>query len=265
MLKISMLLNAAHPAEMDLSFPAFLAEEEATVMNAVFFEEDSESGQQQSLRAGSGFLRRGDDCMAEEEFRGFREACLQKKFSCHIHRRKGMPLVEMITVSRLSDVVMVDPATSFRQKDWPANDLAENFLKRTECPVIFAPSSFSGLHKIVFICDGTASSIAAIKQLVYLFPCFTDHLLEVIYSSAYVNNLAYKKEVAEWLNDHFSQVSIKDTPSPGNMALQEACAREPRILAVMGMQAQPKLLEGFYQGGGKAGKLPDIPVFMSRH
>jgi hypothetical protein len=77
-------------------------------------------------------------------------------------------------------------------------------LESAQCPVFAAPLTTKNLSEIVFTYDGSASSVAAIKQFTLLFPelrCLPVTLLEV--KSAYSYEIDFRDNINRYLRTHY--------------------------------------------------------------
>ena len=113
---------------------------------------------------------------------------------------------EVILESRFADLLIVSSESSFSTDiDIIPTDLVTSILKKSECPVIIAPLTFSHIKEIVFTYDGSASSVYAIKQFTHLFPQFRDvktTFLEV--NNSLTTEIDYKEKILEYLKMHYS-------------------------------------------------------------
>src|SRR6202041_341215 len=100
----------------------------------------------------------------------FLEACLFREVPARVHRDRGVPVSDILLESRFSDLIVVDPETSFRnmEKAFPGRFIRDVLLA-AECPILVSPYSFDSLDEVVFAYNGTSSSVFAIKQFTYLF------------------------------------------------------------------------------------------------
>jgi nucleotide-binding universal stress UspA family protein len=140
----------------------------------------------------------------------FREACLCREVSARVHRDRGVPVGDILSESRFSDLIVVDPETSFCSvdKSFPGRFIRDVLLA-AECPVVVSPYRFDGLNEVIFAYNGTSSSVFAIKQFTYLFPEFKN-------KKAVVVNVRNGDEAAieeqyrmkEWLSAHYEEVEF---------------------------------------------------------
>src|SRR5580658_5713782 len=113
--------------------------------------------------------------------RRFREACLCREVPVRVHRDRGVPIADILLESRFSDLIVVDPETSFHNADKSFPDrFIRDVLLAAECPVVVSPYQFEALNEVIFAYNGTSSSVFAIKQFTYLFPEFKNKKVVVV-------------------------------------------------------------------------------------
>jgi len=145
-----------------------------------------------------------------QRVRRFRQACVSREVSARVHRDRGAPLREILLESRFSDLIVVDPETSFRQvdKEFPGSFIRDVLLS-AECPVVVSPYQFESLEEVIFAYDGTSSSVFAIKQFTYLFPEFKSKraiIVDVHKDGETAIEEQYKMK--EWLSAHYLKVDF---------------------------------------------------------
>lgn len=138
----------------------------------------------------------------------FREACVNREVAARVHRDKGVPLEEALKESRFSDLIVVDPETSFRamETEFPGRFIRDALVV-SECPVMVSPYRFEGVDEVIFAYNGTGSSVFAIKQFSNLFPRLRDKKATVVQVSKGGDGFAGEPlGMQEWLSAHYEQV-----------------------------------------------------------
>ena len=140
----------------------------------------------------------------------FREACLCREVPARVHRDRGVPVADILLESRFSDLIVVDPETSFRNidKTFPGRFIRDVLLA-AECPVLVSPYSFDSLDEVIFAYNGTSSSVFAIKQFTYLFPEFK-HKKAIVVNVCDGERSAIEEQfkMKEWLAAHYEAVDF---------------------------------------------------------
>lgn len=140
----------------------------------------------------------------------FQAACLRRDIAAKVHRDRGVPVGDILLESRFSDLIVVDPETSFRRTD---NDFPGRFVRdvllAAECPVVVSPYQFDGLNEVIFAYNGTSSSVFAIKQFTYLFPEFRIKSAVVVHvSNGAEPAMEEQYKMKEWLSAHYDKVEF---------------------------------------------------------
>jgi hypothetical protein len=151
----------------------------------------------------------GSDPVLQQVHR-FREACLCREVPVRVHRDRGVPLEEMILESRFSDLIVVDPETSFRktEREFPGHCIQE-VLPAAECPVVVSPYHFERMDEVIFAYDGSASSVFAIKQFTYLFPVFKNKKAVIVNINKQERSAIDEQfKMKEWLSAHYQDVNF---------------------------------------------------------
>jgi nucleotide-binding universal stress UspA family protein len=148
----------------------------------------------------------------------FNEACINREVAAKVHRDRGVPVDDILLESRFSDLIVVDPETSFRKVDkgFPGRFIRDVLLA-AECPVVVSPYKFDSLDEVIFAYNGTSSSVFAIKQFTYLFPEFKHKKAVVVdVSNGEETAIEEQYKMKEWLSAHYLQVDfvlLKGDPS----------------------------------------------------
>jgi hypothetical protein len=154
-----------------------------------------------------------DVCAADpvlQHVHRFREACLCREVPARVHRDRGVPVGDILLESRFSDLIVVDPETSFRNIDkaFPGRFI-QDVLLAAECPVVVSPYNFDSLEEVIFAYNGTSSSVFAIKQFTYLFPEFKHKKAVVVnVRNGEVSAIQEQFKMKEWLSAHYEEVDF---------------------------------------------------------
>jgi hypothetical protein len=140
----------------------------------------------------------------------FREACVCREVPARIHRDRGVPLREILKESRFSDLIVLDPETSFRksEREFPGQFIRDVLLA-AECPVLVSPYSFESVDEVIFAYNGTSSAVFAIKQFTYLMPVFQGKKAVVVnVQKADGTTMEEQYKMKEWLSAHYDDVEF---------------------------------------------------------
>jgi len=214
--KILLAMDGSKQNTYAIDFACYLAKLTQSRLTGVFLEGTSDERMQgflgvdepEGVEEMTNGLRAADPVL--QHVHRFREACLCREVPAKVHRDRGVPVGDILLESRFSDLIVVDPETSFRSvdKSFPGRFIREVLLA-AECPVVVSPYRFEGLDEVIFTYNGISSSVFAIKQFTYLLPEFRQ-------KKAVVVNVRNGEEVVieeqyrmkEWMSAHYDEVEF---------------------------------------------------------
>jgi nucleotide-binding universal stress UspA family protein len=203
-----------------------------------------------------------------QNIRRFKESCVCRETSSLIHRDRGIPLSEVLEESRFADLIIVDPVTSFSRTD---RDVPSRFVKDvlldSECPVLMAPYSFDAIEKVIFMYDGAASSVFAIKQFTYLFPALSDKKAIVVnVRNTETNAIEQQFKMKEWLKAHYQEVEFVVLKGDPSDEIFGYLIEKKNAMVVMGAFGRPMLSRFFKPSHAQLiVKTINLPVFIAHH
>jgi nucleotide-binding universal stress UspA family protein len=118
---------------------------------------------------------------------------------------------QIIEETRFADAIIISAETSFNGSPQSVpSALAEFILKKSECPVIVAPTSADPVREVVFAYDGSASSVFAVREFTRVFPQFEDArvtFLEVAMDDS--GAITNQKKITDYLKLHYSSIGYR--------------------------------------------------------
>ena len=141
----------------------------------------------------------------------FKNTCQNNGVCYSIHRNQGVPEDEIIAETRFSDLLIVDAEMSFEErKESTPTRFVKEVVKKSECPIVITPFSYSAIDEVLLAYDGSSSSVFAIKQFAYLFPEFKEKRLTILQVDD-GNDLPIvnKDRIAELLESHYSTIRFE--------------------------------------------------------
>jgi hypothetical protein len=124
----------------------------------------------------------------------------------HIVRKDqfDFALQEVRKESRFSDLVLISGRHFFENVSAAQpNAYMKEMLQHAESPVLLVPEKPRLPEQLVLAYDGSASSVFAMRQFVYLFPEFCDRAVSVVYLSGKQDEpIPDAKFLHEWLARH---------------------------------------------------------------
>ena len=199
----------------------------------------------------------------------FKDECKRKGITAKTYIDKGEPIQETILESRFADLLIVDPAIGFydREEQLPSHFVKE-LLAKAECPVLLSPEEFEYADEIVFCYDGSASAVFAIKQFTYLLPEFRSKkvmLLEVNKTGDEEFDEGHRR-VMDLLRAHYPSVSYHALKGDVKNELFTYFFMKSKKIIVLGAYGR-SLLSNFFKKS-KADMLlrtVDLPLFIAHH
>jgi hypothetical protein len=271
MKKILVAIDANQINMNVLDFACFVAKLTHSKLIGVFL--DTAEGSHGSQFAGSHQeievqQRTAKRKLSDESVNRFTEACNNRGSNCSIHLDKGVPFAEIINESRFAELLIVDPEMSFGgRKGGVPTGFIKDVLAESECPVVIAPFSFYGIEEILFAYDGSASSVFAIKQFIYLFPELTDKKVTVLQVLENDNDtIAEKEKIGELLQQHFSNIGFQSLHGNASDELFGHLIKRKNIFVVMGAFGRG-MFSGFFKHstGELIIKTINLPLFIAHH
>jgi nucleotide-binding universal stress UspA family protein len=203
---------------------------------------------------------------SDEAVRRFREACVCRDVPARIHRDGGVPLEEMLQESRFSDLLVVDPETSFgRNGRKIPGQFVENVLAGAECPVIVVPFTFEAVEAVYFCFDGRASSMYAIRQFTYLFPEFRHKKAIVLCAvEGEPSGLDGETKLKEWLSVHYTDSDIVHLQGEAGDELFGYLLEKKDAMVVLGAYGRGELSRMFKPStAALLLKTLNLPIFIA--
>jgi nucleotide-binding universal stress UspA family protein len=214
--KILLAMDGYKQNTYAIDFACYLAKLTHSRLTGVFLEGDSDTEEAETSWAAAqeavGELSQGvaisDPVL--RRVRQFRDSCLVREVKAKVHRDRGVPVSDILLESRFSDLIVVDPETSFRkvEKEIPGRFIRDVLLA-AECPVVVSPYQFESVDEVIFAYNGTSASVFAMKQFTYLFPEFK-HKRAVVVDVRKGEETAIEEQykMKEWLSSHYQEVDL---------------------------------------------------------
>lgn len=183
-----------------------------------------------------------------------------------VHRDKGVPVKELIAETRYADLLVLDAATSFKNKfEKLPTAFVEDMLAKAECPVVIAPGTFDGIDEIVFAWDGSQSATFSIKLFTYLFPQLSNKKAIMVQASEReADNAAGKLKMQEWLEHHYTNIQWEELPGEAETALFGYLLKKRKVFIVFGAYGRNVVSRFFrHSHAEKVIKTVAQPIFIA--
>ena len=170
-----------------------------------------------------------------DRFTRFRELCRSQGVLGKVHPLPVPSIRDLVRETRFADLLLLDPRFSEGpEEDQVPSASAVEIFRQAECPVISVPPKFGSIQEIVFACDGSASSVHALRQVSYLFPQFSDRKITVLHTYEHQMHAPWKDALNEWLQMHFQDVYFQQKQGKLFDVLMEECYPKPNLMLVLG-------------------------------
>jgi len=157
-------------------------------------------------------LEKEDACTYQASVDTFEAACQEKGIPYSIHKDKRSARRELIHESIFADLLVIDPEETFSyiEEEMPGWFM-KSILHEVHCPVWLIAKKQATPDRLVFLYDGSASSMHAIKMLTYLFPEMGGKQVLVLSVKSGTLNLHVpdNKLIHEWIKRHYSHADYK--------------------------------------------------------
>jgi nucleotide-binding universal stress UspA family protein len=143
----------------------------------------------------------------------FQQKCISEGLEFRVHNdAENLPLASLVKETRFADLVLISRESFFSNisKSQP-NEYMQEFLKKSECPVLIVPDQLEMPDRIVLLYDGDVSSLFAIKQFTYLFPEECKLPATLIQATVSADDRLEDQElVSELAARHFADLTLQE-------------------------------------------------------
>jgi nucleotide-binding universal stress UspA family protein len=157
-------------------------------------------------------LKKEDIATYQASVDTFEAACQTEGIPYSIHKDKRSARMELIHESIFADLLIIDPEETFSyiEEEMPGWFM-KSILHEAHCPVWLIAKKPAPLERLVFLYDGSASSMQAIKMFTYLFPDMAGKQVLVLSAKSGTLNLHTpdNKLIHEWIKRHYTHTDYK--------------------------------------------------------
>ena len=272
-MKILLVLDAENFKKEQLEFPAYLVRLVNGEVTALFLENMvhvyvpfSKYGH----LAGHHFSEEENNEIKKEiiekNIEAYKQACIEKQLSGNLLRTRGIPEDETIETSRFCDLLLIsDDLSSAMNFEEEPTKFAEEVLTHAQCAVMVMPKTMQEINEIIFTCNGSFSSMYAIRQFTYLFPNFTEKKITVLYVVENEDEATtHKKYIKEYMDHYYKNWEFKSLLGDPAAALFSHLVKQRDCIVTFGAYGRRKFSQFFKKSkvDNILGKL-GIPVFIT--
>jgi len=189
-------------------------------------------------------LENQDELMYEASIDTFEAACKHAGVNYSLHRDRHSALKDLLHESVFADLMLIDPTETFSyiEENTPGWFM-KSLLHEAHCPVWLVPQRFSPVSHLVFLYDGSPSSVFAMKMFTYLFPEMTSKECMVLSVRSGTLNLHLPdhKLIHEWMKRHYPHAEYKVVKGETADLIAACKTMLPGMLIVAGAYERNKL------------------------
>ncbi|HSC40426.1 MAG TPA: universal stress protein [Chitinophagaceae bacterium] len=276
MKKIIAAFDGLRFSESTLEYAIYLAKQYDAHVTGVFLREVTKLGFAlyetvvSQSHAGKNIMNEIDRTDAETLHQAtvlFESRCEAAGVPYTIHRDRKNAVKELVHESVFADLLLVDAWETFSYVEvsmpgW----FIRNVLHEAQCPVMVVPKKFHPVRKIVFLYDGTPSSMHAIKMFSYLLTekkNLPTELLCAKHAEASLH-LPDNSLLKEWMKRHFPKTEYKVLKGTEKELIALLANEDPGVLVVAGAYHRSHLSMWFRQSlANLLIRETTTPVFIS--
>ncbi|MBL0055951.1 MAG: hypothetical protein IPP31_07075 [Chitinophagaceae bacterium] len=212
-------------------------------------------------------MQNDDESLVNKNIVHFRESCEKEGISYRVHKDNNlMALSSLVEETRFADLLLISSELFYKNVSGrQPNFYLEEVLKKTECPVMLVPETFTDPKQLVLAYDGSESCLFAIKQFAYLFPELTDKetiLLSI--STHHDEDIPEYSMVSELISGHFPNLQMQQLTLQPKTGFSAWMADQPDSYIVMGAFSRSVISEIFRKSfASRVIQENKMPVFIS--
>lgn len=198
----------------------------------------------------------------------FQKACEEASVHYAIHRDKNLPLLELKYESMFADLIIINEHETFsRSTQASPYEFIDALLTDTKCPVLVVPDVFSMPQQLVFLYDGSPSSILSVKMFSYLFAGLKDlpiTVITIIDSNKEQLYIPEDIQIRSLIDRLFSNVKYQVLKGEVKDQILENVGSEPGKIVLLGAH-RPKTIASLFSDtiADRLLDARDFPVFIT--
>ncbi len=200
----------------------------------------------------------------------FEKKCQTAGINFNVHHDKNVALQDLLHESVFADLIVINHSESFThyEEEYPTRFI-KDLLSNSQSPVFLVPVSYNKIEKLIFLYDGTSTSIYAIKMFNYLFPQFENLPVEVISIKSMESTLHIPdyQLLKEFLKRHYSSIQYTVLKGiPEIEIVNHLKDEEDNVLAILGAYRRTMLSRWFKSSMADALiKELKLPLFIAHN
>jgi nucleotide-binding universal stress UspA family protein len=197
----------------------------------------------------------------------FQKVCNAAGVRYAVHRDESLPVQELRYESMFADLIIINEHETFsRSAESSPYEFIDALLVQSHCPVLVVPDVFSPLQQLVFLYDGSPSSIFSMKLFGYLFSGLSDLPVTVLTVNEADTEELYLPEdlqIRGLAGRLFSNVSYEVLKGKAKEQISGAIGTEAGKLVLMGAYKLNMVTGLFTESiADRLLEIRDMPVFI---
>lgn len=214
MKKVLVVFDGAHFPTTTLDFALKLNEESPILLTGIFLPSVDYAEAMSYYYYGTAVAplymdEYEDDVVAiKNNIDEFEDFCRSHHIRYRVHKDiKKKVVKELQSETRYADLLILS-STHFYENlgEMTQEEYLTDTLHKAECPVLLLPADATMPRSVILAYDGSASSMHAIKQFIYLMPQFTDMETLVMYAGDEAEDVPFADLIKEYAAHHFNKL-----------------------------------------------------------
>ncbi|RYY13382.1 MAG: universal stress protein [Chitinophagaceae bacterium] len=135
----------------------------------------------------------------------FEANCQKAGISYTIHHDKGYALQDLVRESIFADLLLIDARETLEHYPQKTpTDFIKDLLSKAHCPILIVPHVHKPIQKLVFLYDGEAACVHALKQFHYVISGMALYKMKVVFVNwtGIGNHIPDDHLLKEWMKKH---------------------------------------------------------------
>jgi hypothetical protein len=200
----------------------------------------------------------------------FEDSCQKAGLNFSIHHDEHIAIQELLNETIYADLLIINNNENFvhHEEKYPSRFI-KDVLSNTQCPILLTPEKYYDIKKIVFLFDGEANSVYALKMFNYLFPSFRNLPIEVLLVKTLGSDdhFPHNRLVKEFIRRHYENVTYTVLKGIPEVEIIDHLQKEKlKFVSILGAYRRTMLSKWFKSSIAEAlFKNFDMPVFIAHH
>lgn len=186
--------------------------------------------------------------VAKKNIQRFKDLCIKNGIDYRVHKDfYDFSLPELRKETRFADLLILGTEVFYENLGTTKmNDYLKDALHTAECPVVVVPEKFYFPKRNILSYDGSASSVYAIKQFIYLFPELCDQKTVLVFvGNDKETEFPEEDYIKELTARHFSDLTLYKLETDPKKYFSTWVNEEKGVILVSGAFGRSSLSQFF--------------------